>query len=1157
MGGNIGSLTTTKGDTTTTDTTTRGENIITPTPTTSSTIVDVERHLTLPTTHHELVTALASYDRSGDGAWDTVLSTITTHADRNYLSLAYDGHGWNFMSSVRSFEAVTVGLHTVHQSLFHDQIQLLKIMSTRHVLLHVLAGALNDMYSRMEITTTRFTQCYSELESQDITISTRIRSLLDSLTHVFQSTIHYMQDIAFRRGFATNPHCIAPYASSIESASTIRMWLVQSQLHSQDADSLIQRLAQWILQRNMAATTIQLWQRRTLLAQHLAMQTRRRLAATTIQLWQRRTLLLRYLDGITQRRLHRQSLCRGASTHAKVVMSLCPRPRRSRRKPRHRQQSSRTPFTVDNVANVGVVPTSLNEDGSILMTDIARIINLVEYDRKPTLESIDAVDVGIGDANRMVTCGNDVGIGVVAPEDNGCIPTMDSINGQDMEDGCMTTVHDIIDVNDAAIDCGSNPLECSSDDYDFDGHIDGDEDVDVDFEFPRRSRRLSRVTDVVPTLESLEDAHCRTHHGNILGPTDCVTTRLAMDRDRASTIYESTTTNSSPLTTCTNPFAKLDILLAQADILRAQATIIQAQLDDLRAHRRTSITTAPNAVREKVLAAGDVVPKFDAAVVALEEDGCTHTVDYIPAVNIGTTTVEQDRRMCMVDDIVDATDDGLNLEHGSVVACGPTYLDGDDDNNVELGSSISATDGVAPLEEDGFIPTTDDINSMDVRIGAATLEDDEHMPTVDSLVAVDVSFGIATFDVGVTALENDECMPSDCLVAIKDGVDVVHMEEDEPMHKLDFLEVVDFTTGVASLADKECIPSVDPLVAVDVGIGIATATQNGRICMVDDIVTADDDGSIDGIPLEHSNDDVGGIASLEDNGHRPTTVDVNNGASTLKIFGCMPTLDSIDGLDGAVDSSLVVDAAHRNHPIGDCLDIGVGLTIAVDVDMLDATTIDDDDDDIATWTALSTMSATIDELCTEMGLSLALLPSAHTNIVTELCQAFSLFAITESTGTRTSDPSNCHVDAPLTDSVLPSPSTDSVLPTPPPDTVLPSSSIDIEPPSKPTTTYDSKTIHRSLAGLLSITLLTSGMVSVRGFRLEYWRRCRLILDGLVPPLRVTSVLAASFNVASNPGLIRPPPEPPPSDPVAYSVMEHHYVLFHETRIVAILLSGVA
>ena len=102
-----------------------------------------------------------------------------------------------------------------------------------------------------------------------------------------------------------------------------------------------------------------------------------------------------------------------------------------------------------------------------------------------------------------------------------------------------------------------------------------------------------------------------------------------------------------------------------------------------------------------------------------------------------------------------------------------------------------------------------------------------------------------------------------CIGAVKDGIDGVHMEEDEPMHKLDFLEAADFTTGVASLVDEDCMHTVDPLVAVDVGIGTATATQNGRICMVDDIVTAEDVGMVGEIQLERGrDDDVGSIASL-------------------------------------------------------------------------------------------------------------------------------------------------------------------------------------------------------------------------------------------------------------------------------------------------------
>jgi hypothetical protein len=56
-------------------------NITTPSHTTSSVLADVKSCLHMPTTHHDLVTALLASDGSGDGAWDAILSTITTHAE--------------------------------------------------------------------------------------------------------------------------------------------------------------------------------------------------------------------------------------------------------------------------------------------------------------------------------------------------------------------------------------------------------------------------------------------------------------------------------------------------------------------------------------------------------------------------------------------------------------------------------------------------------------------------------------------------------------------------------------------------------------------------------------------------------------------------------------------------------------------------------------------------------------------------------------------------------------------------------------------------------------------------------------------------------------------------------------------------------------------
>lgn len=123
---------------------------------------------------------------------------------------------------------INVGIPWERKIPFPDQRTHLQVVwSTRHLLSHVLAGALHDMYYRMELTTERYTQCYSELRSMSIDISTQIRSsLLDSLTNFATSTFHRMQDIAFLRGFDLNPRPPAQYASTMESAATIRMWLV-------------------------------------------------------------------------------------------------------------------------------------------------------------------------------------------------------------------------------------------------------------------------------------------------------------------------------------------------------------------------------------------------------------------------------------------------------------------------------------------------------------------------------------------------------------------------------------------------------------------------------------------------------------------------------------------------------------------------------------------------------------------------------------------------------------------------------------------------------------------------------------------------------------------------------------------------------------------
>jgi hypothetical protein len=80
-------------------------------------------------------------------------------------------------------------------------------------------------------------------------------------------------------------------------------------------------------------------------------------------------------------------------------------------------------------------------------------------------------------------------------------------------------------------------------------------------------------------------------------------------------------------------------------------------------------------------------------------------------------------------------------------------------------------------------------------------------------------------------------------------------------------------------------------------------------------------------------------------------------------------------------------------------------------------------------------------------------------------------------------------------------------------------------PSKPTT-YNSDGGHHNdgIHHFLSSSLkLSSGKVSVVVSWLDAW--CSLFLGGLV---RASHALAALFKSAVNVGLVRPPPEPPPS-----------------------------
>ena len=1246
-GGSTTTSTTTLSTTTAPSPTTRGNHtIVTPTHATSLVLADVARHLRMPTTHHELVTALASYDRSGDGAWDAVLSTITTHADRNYVSHAYSyfGHCRSFMSSVKSFEEVTVGLSTVQKSRFCDQLKLMKIWSTRHVLIHVLAEVLNDMYSRMELTTTWFRQCSSELESQDTVISTHIRSSLDSLTHLAQSTIEYMHDVGFRTGCTPHPHRIASYVSSIESASSVRMWLERSQIHYQDAVSLVRRLAPRLVQWNMAATTIQLWQRRTLrarylataarrriaattiqlwqrrtnIARHLAQQTRRRLAATTIQLWQRRTLLLRYLDGITQRRIHRQLLCRGASAHAMAIQVLHPRPRRSRRKPRHRHQATPLSLTTTDMPSASAsaslstttlsmdvlqqgyaepalmdsglvaVPTQLSLEEILANQEVLRKQSALllehmnvtfpietaeffkenevslhdcvgngtcrsEHQACTVLNCINAVDVGIGDANRMVHCGKDVS----SLAKDSTIPTAD-IDSEEAHSICSSNCN--VDLSHLSLEeLLAKLTELDKESalwferhermYARDLQFERMHDVLVNRHStsmvqpsaaPHSSTHVSSST-VVPlagindSMVRVDDLLVREQDNGISIETEedmdfhaediestyelCGNTVGSKDGDTACLgLGELPTSDPSPLSTLTD-------LLAEFDILRAQAKNIEGQLD-----RLLPMSKADNIFHHPLPShAAGINADSHLRVNTLEYIECKPTMDVINAIDIATGVVdainvvaggvahhleEDDSTPTTVGNPIatndDATDCGVSqLERSCDVAFGASP-NGDGNIDVEIGFSTSIFDGdrtlgVATLYEIGFIPTTDGVN------GAAAFN-----PTTDDSVATD---GVNGADAFIPTM--DDINTLDCII---DGA-------------------VDFSWVVADDADHSTHPvgacthrGVDTAIDVDI-IGEDTAIDMaivGATTMVDVAI-------------------VGATTMVDaDINDVDTTVDV-------ALVGMVATTIDV----GIIDGDVVDDTDRSPHHAGRCTDIGIaamvevndtGEVTVVDVDMWDATTMDDDDDNVATWTALSTMSTTIDELCTEMGLSLAL-PSTHTNIVMDLCQAFSLFAATDNTGTLPPDPSHCHVDTPSTNIVLPSPSTDCVLPTPPPDIVIPSSSIDIEPPPKPTTTYDSNTIHRSLAGLLSMELLTPGKVSMRGLWLEYGRWRRIILNGLVPPLRVTSVLAAPFNITGTTGLSRPPPEPPPYDPVTYFLMDHHYVLFLATRIAAVLLSG--
>lgn len=125
------------------------------------------------------------------------------------------------------------------------------------------------------------------------------------------------------------------------------------------------------------------------------------------------------------------------------------------------------------------------------MTDIDCMVNLVEHDCKPPSESVDAVDIGIGNTTLVENCDIDVGIGGVTLEEYRCTNTV--------LDGCMPTVDSIIDADDIYIDCGSNPWECGRDNDDFDAHNDCDDDVDIDLEWTPFTVNVGTIRCAVPS----------------------------------------------------------------------------------------------------------------------------------------------------------------------------------------------------------------------------------------------------------------------------------------------------------------------------------------------------------------------------------------------------------------------------------------------------------------------------------------------------------------------------------------------------------------------------------------------------------------------------------------------------------------------------------
>ena len=373
--------------------------------------------------------------------------------------------------------------------------------------------------------------------------------------------------------------------------------------------------------------------------------------------------------------------------------------------------------------------TAVDADTTLVSTSDVNVgigVDKLEDDRCiPTvLNCINAFDVGIGNVTLVRKRDVDVGIGVDSLEEDRCIPTK--------SDSCAVDIGSGV-VNLEEYRYISTATNISFDDATLLGNC--DVDVDIDVGTPKEDRCISKATDI------LEEDRCIStvmDFGNAVNANAVdigisvapVVKSSGVDVSMSSRPFPRRT-DPFPLTTLTTPFAELDILRAQAkNIFQHPLPSSSACINAVDVHR----SVAP-LEDDDCTPTVDVINVIDIGTGAatLEEDACEPTMEFIDTINIDVGVIdaigfdggivhhlqENDFITTSVGSMIITDDDDMDCEptHSSCdVTCG-TYLDGDDDNDVDIGLLISSTDGDptlgCPLEEDGCTPNTDGSTTTD------------------------------------------------------------------------------------------------------------------------------------------------------------------------------------------------------------------------------------------------------------------------------------------------------------------------------------------------------------------------------------------------------------------------------------------------------------